>query len=56
MSLPKKSFVMDNYIRVYDDVLDKVSCKTLIEKFEDSHEYLKLSIKKIKMKLFLLNR
>ena len=41
MSLPKKSFVMDNYIRVYDDVLDKVSCKTLIEKFEDSHEYFK---------------
>ena len=32
---------MDNYIRVYDDVLDKVSCKTLIEKFEDSHEYFK---------------
>ena len=30
---------MDNYIKVYDDAIDEVSCKTLIEKFEDSHEY-----------------
>jgi len=32
---------MDNYIKVYDDVIDEVSCKMLIEKFEDSHEYFK---------------
>ncbi len=31
----------DNLIRVYDDVIDEVSCKALIEKFEDSHEYYK---------------
>ena len=31
----------DNLIRVYDDVIDEVSCKLLIEKFEDSHEYYK---------------
>ncbi len=30
---------MDNYIRVYDDVIDEVSCKTLIDKFEDDHEH-----------------
>ena len=30
---------MDNYIKVYDDVIDEVSCKTLIERFEDSHGY-----------------
>ena len=30
---------MNDYIKVYDDVIDEVSCKTLIEKFEDSHEY-----------------
>ena len=30
---------MDNYIKVYDDAIDEVSCKMLIEKFEDSHEY-----------------
>ncbi len=30
---------MDNYIKVYDDAIDEVSCKLLIEKFEDSHEY-----------------
>ena len=30
---------MDNHIKVYDDVIDEVSCKMLIEKFEDSHEY-----------------
>ena len=27
---------MDNYIRVYDDVIDEESCQKLIEKFEDS--------------------
>ena len=32
---------MINLIRVYDDVIDEVSCKLLIEKFEDSHEYYK---------------
>ena len=32
---------MDNYIKVSDDVIDEVSCKLLIEKFEDSHEYYK---------------
>ena len=32
---------MDNLIKVYDDVIDEVSCKLLIEKFEDSHEYYK---------------
>ena len=37
--MQKKSLVMDNFIKIYDDVLDKVSCETLIEKFEDSHEY-----------------
>ena len=31
----------DNLVRVYDDVIDEVSCKLLIEKFEDSHEYYK---------------
>ena len=31
----------DNLIRVYDDVIDEVSCKALKEKFEDSHEYYK---------------
>ena len=30
---------MDKYIKVYDDVIDEVSCKALIDKFEDSHEY-----------------
>ena len=30
---------MDNLIKVYDNVIDEASCKTLIEKFEDSHEY-----------------
>jgi hypothetical protein len=32
---------MINLIKVYDDVVDEVSCKLLIEKFEDSHEYYK---------------
>ena len=32
---------MINLIKVYDDVIDEVSCKLLIEKFEDSHEYYK---------------
>ena len=27
---------MDKYIKVYDNVLDEVSCKSFIEKFEDS--------------------
>ena len=31
----------DNLVRVYDNVIDEVSCKLLIEKFEDSHEYYK---------------
>ena len=30
---------MDDYIKVYDDVIDEVSCKELIKKFENSHEY-----------------
>ena len=29
---------MDEYIKVYDNVIDEVSCNALIEKFEDSHE------------------
>mgnify|MGYP001206816707 FL=1 len=29
---------MDNYIKVYDDVIDETSCKELINKFEDEHE------------------
>ena len=29
---------MDDYIQVYDDVIDEVSCKELINKFEDAHE------------------
>ena len=29
---------MDNLIRVYDDVVDKESCKRLIQKFEDSKD------------------
>jgi len=29
---------MDNYIKVYDDVIDETSCKELIKKFEDAHE------------------
>ena len=31
---------MDNYIKVYDDVLDKESCENLIEKFEKSESLL----------------
>lgn len=38
MLLPKRSLPMDNYIKVYDDVIDKVSCNELIKKFEDEHE------------------
>ena len=30
---------MDKYIKIYDDVIDQVSCQALIDKFEDSHEY-----------------
>jgi|TARA_Y100000296_G_scaffold44316_1_gene50919 hypothetical protein len=33
------SNMADNLIRVYDNVIDEVSCKMLIEKFEDSHEH-----------------
>ena len=33
-----KNLNMDNYIKVYDDVIDEVSCKELIDKFEASHE------------------
>ena len=29
---------MDNYIRVYDEVIDEKSCKMLIEKFENSFD------------------
>ena len=29
---------MDNYIKVYDDVIDETSCKELIKRFEDEHE------------------
>ena len=29
---------MDNFIKVYDDVIDETSCKELIKKFEDEHE------------------
>ena len=32
---------MDNFIKVYDDAIDEVSCKMLIEKFENSHEHYK---------------
>ncbi len=38
MRLPKRSLHMDDYIQVYDDVIDEVSCKELINKFEDAHE------------------
>ena len=31
----------ENLVKVYDDVIDEVSCKLLIEKFEDSHENFK---------------
>jgi hypothetical protein len=30
---------MDKLIQVYDNVIDEVSCKELINKFENSHEY-----------------
>jgi hypothetical protein len=30
---------MDKFIKVYDDVIDEVSCTAIIEKFEDSHEH-----------------
>ena len=30
---------MDSFVKVYDDVLDELSCKELIKKFEDSHEH-----------------
>ena len=38
MSLPKKSLVMDNLIRVYDDVVDEESCERMIKMFEDSND------------------
>ena len=38
MSLPKKSLVMDNLIRVYDDVVDEESCERLIQMFENSKD------------------
>ena len=38
MSLPKKSLVMDNLIRVYDDVVDEESCERMIKMFEDSKD------------------
>jgi hypothetical protein len=38
MRLPKRNLLMDNYIKVYDDVIDEVSCKELIKRFEDEHE------------------
>ena len=38
MSLPKKSLVMDNFIRVYDDVVDEESCERMIKMFEDSKD------------------
>ena len=31
----------DSLVKVYDDVIDEVSCKMLIEKFEDFHENFK---------------
>ena len=30
---------MDDYIKIYDNVIDADSCKMIIEKFEDSHEH-----------------
>ena len=30
---------MDKYIKIYDDVIDEVACTALIDKFEDSHDY-----------------
>ena len=39
MSLPKKNLVMDNLIRVYDDVIDEESCLKLIKKFEEFEDY-----------------
>jgi len=38
MSLQKINLNMDNLIRIYDDVLDKISCEEIIEKFEDFHK------------------
>ena len=38
MSLPKKCLVMDNLIRVYDDVVDEESCERMIKMFEDSKD------------------
>ena len=29
---------MDKYIKVYDNVIDELSCSEIIKKFEDSHE------------------
>ena len=29
---------MDDYIRVYDHVLDEVACRALIQEFEDNHQ------------------
>ena len=31
----------DSLVKVYDNVIDEVSCKMLIEKFEDFHENFK---------------
>ena len=38
--MQKKSLVMDNFIKVYDNVLDKESCENLIERFEKSESLL----------------
>ena len=38
MDLPKKSFHMDNFIKVYDNVIDEDSCQLLIDKFEASED------------------
>jgi|TARA_Y100000034_G_scaffold80919_1_gene97033 hypothetical protein len=30
---------MDRWVQVYDNVIDDLSCKELVQRFEDSHEY-----------------
>ena len=37
MKPPKKNFYMDDYVHVYEDVIDKESCNAVIEKFRRSN-------------------
>jgi len=38
MHSPKRNLLMDNYIRIYEDVIDEDSCQLVIDKFEKNQE------------------